>query len=263
MRISFISGLFLLVFAACSAPEKGTSKGKNPGKQTGQTEKDSIGVLNWESELCQHKSTFNTRLYREEELRGTLQLLRMTGGVLLEVKDVAFKPDQIADLSSLEELDQEYREKKKQLQNLKIVADAYWVKVKKQLVLAMKDEYDVSRISIQAYTNPNILKRNRFSKICPDLITALTSGDTSKLMAAWKTQVEAQCKHNASPENLIRRFEEESQDPDWALYARIELITFGWNNRVNDQIVHVANDQAINDKFDQLFLETRSECEEP
>jgi hypothetical protein len=267
MRISFKVLFFLLIISGCSNPEKEPEKkilslNKTENKEV-SAEKDSMAVFKWESELCTHESTFNTRLYTEEELRGTRELLQMTGSVLLDVKDVAFKPDQIADLSTLKELEQEYQKKRKQLQNMKIVNDPYWIKIKERLLAAMKDEYDLSWICIQAYTNPSKLKGNRFSKYCPDLITALTSGDSTKLIAAWKTLVEEQCKKNASPDYLMERFERESHDPDWMMYGRVELITFGWSNRVNDQIEHVKNDEAINKKFHQLFLKTHSECDEP
>lgn len=267
MRIYVNSLCVLFIFTTCSDPKKEPEQKivscENPEEKKAAIQKDSTAVFKWESELCTHESTFNARLYTEEELKGTRQLLQMTGSVLLEVKDVAFKPDQIAGLSSLKELDSEYQKKRKQLQALKIVNDPYWMTVKKRLLVAMKDEYDLSRICIQAYTNPDVLKGNRFSKYCPDLITALTSGDSTKLITAWRAQVEEQCKRNASPDYLLKRFEDESRDPDWRMYGRVELVTFGWSNRVNDQIVHVKNDEVINKKFDQLFLKIRSECDEP
>lgn len=267
MRISFIVLFMFFILTGCSDSEKDPGKkmisGQSTEKKTAAAGKDSTAVFKWESELCTYQNTFNARLYTEEELSGTLQLLQMTGRVLLDIKDVAFKPDQIADLSSLKELDLEYRKKKKQLQALTIVNDSYWITVKKRLLVAMKDEYDMSRICIQAYTNPDVLKGNRFSKYCPDLITALTSNDSTKLVTAWRTLVEEQCKRNASPDYLMKRFEDELHDSEWSMYGRVALITFGWSNQVNDQIEHVKNDEAINAKFDQLFLKIHSECDEP
>lgn len=262
MRSAFISFLSVLIITSCSESKKDL-KEQDSVENTSQSKKDSIGIFKWETELCENESTFNARLYTKEELAGTQQLWRMTGGILLDVNDAAFKPDQIADLTTLKELEAEYRKKKKELLDLKVVNESYWIEVKKQLVKAMKDEYDLSRIAIQAYTNPDILKGNRFSKVCPDLITALTSSDTSLLMASWKAQVKEQCKNNGSPESLMKRFEEEYNDPDRVTYARVELITFGWINRVNETITHVANDEKINDKFYNLFLKTHSECAEP
>lgn len=263
MRTVFTLSLFVLIISSCSDSKKESLKEQKTVENTSRLKKDSIGTFKWETELCENESTFNAGLYTNEELTGTYKLWRMTGGVLLEVNDAAFKPDQIAGLTSLKELDAEYRKKKKELLDLKVVNESYWIEIKKQLLKAMKDEYDLSRIAIQAYTNPDILKGNRFSKVCPDLITALTSNDTSLLMTSWKTQVEEQCKNNGSPEYLMKRFEEESNGPDRLTYARVELITFGWINRVNESITHVANDEKINDKFYNLFLKTHSECAEP
>jgi hypothetical protein len=263
MTTTFLSLLFVLMIASCSDTTKQQIKEQKTSENTSQTEKDSLGIFKWETELCDNESTFDARRYSSVELAGTLKLWHMTGGVLLEINDAAFKPDQIAGLSTVKELDTEYAKKKKELLDLEIVNESYWIETKKLLLKAMKDEYDLSRIAIQAYTNPEILKGNRFSKVCPDLIKALTSSDTSLLMASWKALVKEQSRTNSSPENIMKRFEEEYNHPDRLMYARVELITFGWINRVNETITHVAGDEKVNDKFHSLFLKTRSECTEP
>lgn len=262
MRISFILPFFILIITACSSSKKDQVIKKSTEKKALQVEKDSVGVFKWESELCEHENTFNARLYNVEELRGTLNLLNMVGGLMLEINGTAFGPDQIDDLSSLEELDLEYQKKKNALQNLKIVNEPFWKEVKKLMLQEMKDEYDLARIGIQAYTNPNALKGNRFSNICPDLVVALTGKDTLLLISTWKALVIEQCKSNGSPEYLMKEFDEENSGPDRMMHARVRLITFGWHNRVNRTIRNLAHDEKLNDKFDQLFLKTHSECDE-
>lgn len=267
MRKSF-SLCFVLILAACSNPD--TVPEKNPGekpvdrKSSLQTEKDSIAVFNWDSELCTHESKFNARLYTKKELKGTLELLNMVGSSLLsEINSTAFKPTQIQDLDNTEELDALYRKKKKALQELPIVNDPFWKGIKNAILQEMKDEYDLTRIGMKAYTNPAVLKGNRFSSVCPDIVTALNSKDTSLLMKAWRTLVVEQSKSNGSPEYVMKQFEEESNDPDRLMYARVELITFGWHNKVNRTLPNIVHDEKLNNKFEQLFLETHAECDEP
>lgn len=268
MRFPAVFLFFGLIFIACSeARKQPEAEEKTPVKASekpSQSQKDSIAVFKWESELCIHESTFNARLYTAEELKGTRELLWMVGGMLLSEADgTAFNPVQIEDLSTVKELDLLYQKKRKALLELKIVNDPFWGGVKKSMLREMKDEYDLTRIGIQAYTNPDILKNNRFSDVCPELIDAITGKDTTQLMAAWKTLVEEQCRNNGSPENVRKRHREAYNRPDRVLYARTELITFGWHNRVNAALPNLAHDEKINRKFDQLFLETKSECDEP
>lgn len=267
MRISFSVLFILFILTACSDSRKEPEKKKiiaciKPEKKTPPAGKDSIGVFNWESDLCRFENTFNARIYSLEELKGTLRLLDMVGGLMLEVNSSAFTPDQIEDLSSLEELDNEYRKKRKILQNLEIVKDPFWQEVKRLMLQEMKDEYDLARIGIQAYTDPNALKGNRFSHVCPDIVAALTGKDTALVISKWKELVEEQCKNNASPEYLLKRFETESNSPDRMIYARVKLITFGWHNRVNATIRNLSHDEKLNQKFDRLFLKTHAECDE-
>jgi hypothetical protein len=263
MRLSFSLSFFLVIFTACSNPKNDPDEKKIiSDKSKVRAEKDSVGVFKWETDLCEFENTFNARIYTLEELKGTLELLNMVGALKLEVRNTAFTPDQINDLSSLEELDSEYRKKRKALQNLEIVKDPFWQDVKRLMLQEMKDEYDLDRIGMQAYTNPNALKGNRFSQICPDIVTALTGKDTALIISTWKALVEEQCKKNASPDYLMKKFEVESNDPERMMYARVELITFGWHNRVNAAIPNLRHDEKLNKKFDQLFLKTHAECDE-
>jgi hypothetical protein len=269
MKVPFLTFL-MLILAACSEPKKDPVKTEDfgepekTGKEKPSIKTDSIGVFKWNSELCENESTFNARLYTVEELKGTNELLWMAGSLLLhEINNTATQPDEIEELSSLKELDMLYQKKQKALQNLKIVNDPFWRGVKQSILKGMKDEYDLARIDIQAYTNPAVLKGNRFSTVCPDIIDALTDKDTTKLMAAWLTLVEEQSRRNGSPENVLKRYRNQYNSPDRIMQARVQLITYGWHNRVNHTLRRVERDEKMNDKFNRLFLETKSECDEP
>lgn len=269
MKKSFLL-LFIGIIAACSESKKETVKiedsveSNKSEKQTAQIETDSIRVFKWESELCENESRFNARLYTDEELKGTHELLWMAGSLLLhEINNTATDPEEIEELSSLKELDKLYQKKQKELRNLKIVNDPYWKGVKQSILQRMKDEYDLARIDIQAYTNPAVLKGNRFSYVCPDIIEALTDKDTTKLMTAWRILVEEQKENNGSPENVVKRYRKAYDSPDRIMQARVQLITYGWHNRVNHTLQRVSRDEKMNNRFDRLFLETKSECDEP
>lgn len=263
MRKTIVLYLLALSFSACSESGKPVVDEKEHEIPVQQAQKDSIATFNWESELCTHKSTFDARRYTREELAGTLKLWNIVGGIMLESDGTVFSPDKIPDLVTLQELEAEYKKKKRRLRNLKIVNEPYWQEIKKLMLRELDDEYEMKRISSQAYTNPNVLKGNRFSKVCPDLIDALTSSDTSKLMVAWRKLAEEQSKINGSPEYVMKQFREAYDDPNRIMNARVELITFGWWNKVNGTIRNVQSDEKMSDRFSDLFLETHSECEEP
>ena len=261
---------FIAILSACSEAKKDpvtTVESGGPNKSDNEMapiETDSTGTFKWESELCENESRFNARLYTVGELKGTHELLWMAGSLLLhEINNTATDPDEIEELSSLKELDVLYQKKQKALRNLKIVNDPYWKGVKQSILQTMKDEYDLARIDIQAYTNPAVLKGNRFSHVCPGIIEALTNKDTTKLMAAWRILVEEQSKNNGSPENVMKRYQTAYDSPDRIMQARVQLITYGWHNQVNNTLQRVSRDEKMNGKFDRLFLETKSECDEP
>lgn len=256
---------FLLIITACSGPKKEPVSKKHvdtPATEVSGAPKDSVGILKWETDICWFEYTYNKNRYSEAELKGTLELLNMVGGLQLDVNATAFNPDQIEGLDTLEELDSEYRKKKKALKSLKIVNHPFWIGVKQTMLREMKDEYDLVRIGMQAYTNPDVLKGNRFSDVCPELVAALTDKDTTQLMVEWKKLVLEQCNKNGYPESLMKRYRDAYDSPDRIMQARTYLITFGWHNRVNKTLPNLRHDEKLNNKFDELFLKTDFECDE-
>jgi hypothetical protein len=47
------------------------------------------------------------------------------------------------------------------------------------------------------------------------------------------------------------------------LFAKIDLLTFGWGNCANDITFHVASDGKAEEAFEKLFSNVKHECEEP
>ena len=116
---------------------------------------------------------------------------------------------------------------------------------------------------MQAFEDPAALLNNRFSKSCERFVTALNSTDTSVLLTTWKSFCEELKTKNGSPETFMAKFYEKYNSPQKLVYAKIDLLTFGWGNCANNSTFHVASDGKAEKAFEKLFSNVKHECEEP
>ncbi len=221
-----------------------------------------LATFNWHSGLCTHTGSYNPKKHTKEQLQNTLEFIQLSGSVLLNTDATAFQPGDIQKLS-IEKLEEEYTKKKGNYQKKIVVAEPIWENLKKQIIQALDEEYELKKITIQAFSNPNTLLNSKFAPYCSDYVKALTSFDTTTLLNSWKKMSVAHSKNNANPKKFMEDFMLKYNSTDKMSYAKIELMTFGWWNCANSRIFHVSATEGRVKKFNQLFINIKSDCEEP
>ena len=96
------------------------------------------------------------------------KLLYKYGGVHFDSHTV-FKLSDLEDVRKnkakyLEQLEQQYQEKKKDLYSLKIIDAPIWKKLREETIKAFEGEYLLNKTLLLAYSDPSILKRANFMK---------------------------------------------------------------------------------------------------
>lgn len=223
-------------------------------------------IFNFSTELCDNKGHFDSGKYSKEELEGTYKLWFQMGGVLLSTPSV-FNLNSLQKVRTekdeiLAQLDKDFTNQKKVLENLKVVKDPYWENIKTQKLQELIDEYEFRKTEIQAFSDPSILINNKLSKSCQNFVKALTSNET-QMIVEWKKLREEMSKRNGNPQRIMDEFEEHLNSPNKKDYAIIDLITFGWGNCANEGVKRIEHDEKMNDKFNSLFIKIDSECDEP
>jgi hypothetical protein len=258
-----LSRIYLILvvcsFQFCTSPT--VTSDKNNIKQS-TVAADTLASYTWTDELCEYTGKYDPKTYSLELIRNTYQLWSSYAGKTLENGRSVFKPADIAQLD-LKALANEYTEKKAGLEKLKVIDAPFWNTLKKQLLQQLDDEYELDKIEMQAFEDPSVLLNNRFSKACERFSTALNSTDTSVLFSTWKSFVEELKAKNGSPEAYMERFYEKYNSPERLVYAKIDLLTFGWGNCANEIAFHVINDGKAAETFEKLFTNVKRECEEP
>lgn len=274
MRI-FILSIIFLSFFSCKKETQSLDKNnlkdsvaitENTSKDTLKTEQSKLGIFNFQTELCENKGYFDENKYTKEELEGTYKLWFQMGGILLNtpsvfnlkgLDEVRKDKDQI-----LSKLNQDFLEKKKTLENLKIVKVPYWENVKKNRIQELMEEYEFRKTEIQAFSDPSVLLNAKLSKGCENFIKALNSND-AQMIEEWRKLRENMSKKNGDPQRILNEFEEHLNSADKKDYAIIDLITFGWGNCTNGNINSIPHDEKMNKQFEDLFIKIDSDCDEP
>ncbi len=222
---------------------------------------NTTAVFKWTTELCENEGTYNAKMYSEVELKNTYDLWFTFSGIALETDSNAFRIEDIEKLS-INELTSEYIDKKA-LYNRKIVSTPFWNKIKAERLQELEDEYELKKITIEAYSNPEVLLNNKYSKYCSEYAQVLSSNDTIELLKSWRNLIEKQVSKNGSPEKFMERYNEKYNSKDRLIYAKIELMNFGWWNCGNHEIKRVNQDGTTEEEFNKLFLHVKTECDEP
>ncbi|ASK30822.1 hypothetical protein CEY12_12170 [Chryseobacterium sp. T16E-39] len=224
------------------------------------------GIFNFVTELCDNKGYYDESKYTKEELEGTYKLFFELSGLPLTSPQV-FGLDALHDVRKnkdqvLEKLNKEFVEKKKLIENLKIVNTPFWQNVKKQKYRELLQYYEEQKIQIIAYSDPSILLKSNTSKNCSRFAKALNSDD-SQMVEEWRILRKEMSKRNGNPQQVMNEFENHLNSADKKDYATIDLIVFGWGNCVNDEIERPQYNEKMNDQFNSLFIKVDSDCDKP
>lgn len=275
MKNWIFCAVFLSVLSCKKENTTSNSQQKDSAKAVAETIKNDSSaksqqikeeIFNFETELCQNKGHFDANKYSKEELEGTFKLYFQMGGTMLSAPSV-FNLNSLQKVRAdkdkiLAQLDKDFAETKKVLENLKVVKDPYWENLKTNKLQELKDEYEFKKTEIRAFSDPSVLMNHQLSRGCEQFAQALNSND-NKMVETWRKLREEMSKRNSDPQRIMNEFENRVNSADKNDYAIIDLITFGWGNCANDKISKDAPDENLYKKFESLFIKIDSQCDEP
>ena len=158
------------------------------------------------------------------------------------------------DKLSMKDLDvstEEYKQVKRDTERLDVVPEAKGYK--RNLLKTIDAEYEKDRLVILGYLNPSeALKQS--PQMCKNYIEPFMQNEAA-VQNRWKQFVEEQILETSEygADELERyrkiatqRYQEEKVSNS-AKYARINLITFGFGNCVNDQVYHADSEKVFKD----------------
>lgn len=222
-----------------------------------------VRTLRWSTEFCKFSGTYNSKKYTAEQLRNTIKLLP-PGEFGLSFMATVWRFEDIGALD-LAQLDREYKDVSSSLRALNIVKSAYWESVRQKKLAEIEQVYRLSRITMQAYTKPAILREYAGAEECKAKFAEplILGGD--KLLLAWKMVNEESRTRNSDPDRIRRIFDDQMASPDKLKFARVEVMSFGWWNCANNFIEYDQPEGVEREReFNKLFIRVRTiQCEGP
>lgn len=196
-------------------------------------------VYKWQDELCDIQGNFDHKKYSAKQIKNSHFVLE---GLTSANLNSFFPPMNIKDLDKvsnkdLERLTKEYKQVKNNVERLDVVPEA---KVyKQQLLQSIEGEYKKERLTILAYVDP-IQAMKQSPLMCKQYLEPFFK-DESAVQNKWQQMVEKRALSNSYA--MSRYQEEKASNP--AKYAKIDLITFGFGNCVNNQRYHAGSEVVL------------------
>ncbi|WP_201537117.1 hypothetical protein [Psychrobacter immobilis] len=214
-------------------------------------------VYKWQDELCDIKGNFDSKKYSAKQIKNSHFMLNNLNTVQLNSFSSPMNASDIDKVSTTDitNLDKEYESRKRKVQQLEVVPAAQTYK--RELLKSIEGEYFHDKLSILAYLDPRQAMRLS-PPMCKQYLVPFFKNETA-VQNRWQEFVEEQIQEQAriSSDNgksyrssATERYQEEKAS-DSANYAKINLLTYGFSNCVNDQIYH-ADSHKVFSNYNQL-----------
>lgn len=222
-------------------------------------------VFKWSDELCNYEGIYDSNKFSEAQLKNCYELV-YNQTLTIENTPVVFKPEDIEKLD-IHKLDDEYTTKLIKFKNLDLPESAYWNELKTSVIKEFEQMYKVSRITYQGFSNPEVFKNWFYQDSCLHKHTSALINGGDSLLGDWFELTSSIAKNNCCPDDIWDRYTIQLNSQSKFLYAKIEIITFGWWNCALNYV------ESSNAKFDidsrqreflKLFTKTKTvKCYEP
>jgi hypothetical protein len=259
---------FLLVFASSCSPDK--PAGKRPPAAAAPREAaappaapaDTLATYTWgsESDMCQFTGRYNPRRYSKAQLDNVHRLMLSGSTMVFTSNATVHRPADLARLS-LDTLRAQYERGIKRIRSMRVVPQPTWVRLKKQAIQEIEDDYQAHKLYIEAFRNPAVLL-SKSPENCKKYIQGLATQNDSLTLSNWRDFVKEQGQLTGSSEPYASRGNAEADLSEQLLHAKIDLLTYGWFNCVNTTIRRVQRNQELDEQFNRLFTNVQADCED-
>ena len=212
----------------------------------------------WSTESYMHRGTFDPKLYTYKQIEASLKLCE---GHFGQFDHTAITDTEgIVDLTEIrtkkrEDILKTYNYKKKEIENLSIIKNEFWQKLKLEKLKEIEDEFKLKEIVVKAYSDPKVLKNNDFSELCPEYISLANTFDTTELINGWKS-IFANKEYGDKYINYFNR--KYKTTADRFLNARADIITFGYWYCSGRKLAELINRNSA-EEFKKLFISIEDE----
>lgn len=213
-------------------------------------------TFKWADEQCQYESTYDPGKISIAQIKACYSLTKWDE-FRIQYTPPVFTVEDIEQLS-LDSLHQEYNAKKQKLNSLDLPDIAEWERIRQEIAAEIDQSYHLSKIAYSAYKSaaPTVLREFAHQDSCLDKYSEalITGGD--RLLDVWGDLIAQQAEKNAEPDLIWARYQEQGASNEKHVYAKIDVLTFGWWNCAINYVDYFDPAKAIS-TFATLFVSTK------
>ena len=223
------------------------------------SKKSDKGVFVWWTEVREYRGTFDTTKYSNEQIEGVYKLCLGHFGSF--DKTGISDREGVIDLTEIREKSEEkilknFIAEKNELESLQIIESDFWKERKRKKLEELTDKYELQLITIKAYSDPQVLKDNRFSDLCHLYVDIANLKDTTELLDYWKDLFDKKYYGDIH----IRHFIDQSKTlSERFSNARADVITFGYWHCTSRKLAELDKENGTAEEFEKLFTDIKSE----
>lgn len=146
----------------------------------------------------------------------------------------------------------------KEIDQMEYPKGDYWTNMKKMRLANIKEQCLLREKAVIALNHPNALKGTPYCKECSRFISALDKGGKT-LLNLWKEMHDKEIAEALDPNPINKSFEQHWNSPDQELWARIEVLRYGWWNCILEN-QKMFNESQYNLEFKKLMTSIKSDC---
>lgn len=249
----------ILVFSVgCSQTQVQTTSCKT---KNSQIDSHNIKVFTWYEELCEYTGKYDPAIVTENQLKNSYELGFFSSRFSIQTKTTAYTQIKEIDELNVDSLISECTRKLSDLKNLEVLPSKYWQDLKEQKILELTKEFELHKLSMLSYKYPDTLRSTENPSECEKYIDALVQGGDTLLKVWSELQIELSEKYGNN-ESANKRFKENYDSPDRLIYARMDVLNYGWWNCVIQTIPRTKNENFHNE-FIKYFIDIHEECDDP
>ena len=234
--------------------------------QKAPAKKSSLVLYSYQTFGCDVKGYFDPSKYKKEEIDGTYKLLQpLTWSPFTSL--IVFNPVKFDLVRSnnpqlLQQTEKEYLERKKELDELKIINLPIWKNQHEEAFTLLENEYQLNKALIMGYNDPQSLQNSKFYNTCKEYADAMTTKDKEKMYSVWKGLFEPK-KGEEPYSGTQQAFAAKWNDPRKDDYALIDLMN-AFSNCANHSFRTKADeDNTLFKTFEKVFVTVKRDCDEP
>ncbi len=212
-------------------------------------------IYEWRSGVCDFMGEIDTNKATVSQLDNAFSLLWNTSE--LSAPFLCTKPSDSIYLKR-SAIEKECKTLKLELETSDFPKGNFWNTLKINRIRELDENCKLRIATCDAFFNPKSLSNYQNSN-CKNYSRGIIKGG-KQMCEIWEELHKKELSENSDPENIEQIYRKRKASPESEIWAKIEVLRYGWWNCASEQLFSVQNYQEIETEFKSLLNHISQNC---